>query len=74
MTTLAEYPMAKRNDVYDVSVKVDADVIHDAKIVAAYRDVTLAEYLTELIRPLVARDLDHEAAKRGSLTRRREAK
>ena len=42
----------------------DADVIAEAKMVAASRDQTLAEYLSELIRPLVRRDLESETTKR----------
>lgn len=44
-------------------VKVDAEVVRVARIVASYREATLAEYLSELIRPLVARDLEQEQAK-----------
>src|SRR4051794_38967859 len=44
----------KRNDV---PVKLDADVVRNAKIVATFQDTTLAEYLSELLRPLVERDL-----------------
>jgi hypothetical protein len=51
----------KRNDV---PVKLDADVVRDAKIVAAYKAKSLAEYLSELVRPLVARDLEQEHARR----------
>jgi hypothetical protein len=53
--------MTKRNDV---SVKVDADVVAEAKMVAASRDMSLAEYLSELIRPLVRRDLERETTRR----------
>ena len=56
-----ERPMAKRNDV---AVKMDADVVAEAKMVAASRDQTLAEYLSELVRPLVRRDLQAETEKR----------
>lgn len=59
-TGLLERPMAKRNDV---PVKLDAEVVRDAKIVAAYKDMSLAEYLSELIRPHVARDLEQEHAR-----------
>lgn len=60
-TVTAKRPMVKRNDT---AAKVDAQIVRDAKIVAAYRDITLAEYLSELLRPLVARDLKHEQQKR----------
>lgn len=45
-------------------VKIASEVVRDARIVAAYRETTLAEYLSELVRPLVARDLEQEQAKR----------
>ena len=61
MPATVEAPMAKRNDVV---VKVDANVIRDAKVVAAFREVSLAEYLSELLRPLVSRDLEGEMSKR----------
>jgi hypothetical protein len=54
-------PMAKRDDT---AAKIDASIVRDAKIVAAYRDITLAEYLSELLRPLVARDLKAEQERR----------
>ena len=52
-----ERTMVRRNDQ---TVKLDAEVARDAKIVAAYKDMSLAEYLSELIRPVVARDLESE--------------
>jgi hypothetical protein len=51
----AEQAMAKRNDV---SVKVDVEVIADARIAAAYKGMPLAEYLSESLRPIVARDIE----------------
>jgi hypothetical protein len=61
MVAVAEEPMTKRNDV---PVKVDAEVVRVAKIAAAYKDMTLAEYISERLRPLVAEDVEHEHAKR----------
>ena len=60
MQALLESPMAKRNDV---PVKVDADVIHVAKIAAAYKGLSLAAYLSETLRPIVSRDVETEHAK-----------
>jgi hypothetical protein len=54
MVKLADGPMTKRNDV---PVKIDAEVIRVAKIAAAYRELSLAEYLSERLRPLVADDV-----------------
>jgi hypothetical protein len=42
----------------DVPVKVDAEVIRQARIVAAFDGLSLAEYLSERLRPLVAADLE----------------
>ena len=61
MATVTGKPMAKRDDT---AAKIDAKIVRDAKIVAAYRDITLAEYLSELLRPLVARDLKGEQERR----------
>lgn len=52
--------MAKR---VDVAVKIDSEVVRQAKIVAAYREQTLAEYLSETLAPIVLRDLAEEATK-----------
>ncbi len=61
MQALADRPMTRRNDV---PVKIDADVVRVAKIAAAYKDVSLAEYISERLRPLVAEDVDREHSKR----------
>lgn len=45
--------MPKREDV---AVKVEAAIYRKAKMVAAYRDITIAEYLSDLLRKLVERD------------------
>lgn len=63
MVITAEHSVAKRTDV---SVKMDAEVVAEAKMVAASRDVSLAEYLSELVRPLVRRDLDREYERRAN--------
>jgi hypothetical protein len=61
MQALADRPMTKRNDV---PVKIDAEVVRVAKIAAAYKDMSLAEYISERLRPLVAEDIDREHEKR----------
>jgi hypothetical protein len=43
----------KRNDQ---AVKVDAEIVKQAKIVATHRGVTVAEYLSETLRGVVAKD------------------
>lgn len=50
----------KRNDV---ATKIDIEVSRKVKIVAAYRNVSAAEYLSDLVAPLVARDLEAEQTK-----------
>jgi hypothetical protein len=40
-----------------MNVKVDAEVLRKAKVVAAARRVTLSDYLSELLRPQVEADL-----------------
>jgi hypothetical protein len=53
-------PKSKRNDE---PVKVDAEVLKMARLVVQERDTTLAEYLSELLRPLVRRDWEIEVGK-----------
>jgi hypothetical protein len=47
----------------DLAVKVGADVIKRAKIVALDKNITLAEYLTETLRPIVDKDYSQTLAK-----------
>ena len=47
----------------DISVKLDAHVARKAKLVATNRGITLAEYLTSIVAPVVARDLKNEMGK-----------
>jgi hypothetical protein len=54
----------------DLTVKLDADLVKKAKYVVIERDKTLAEYLSEILRPTVERDfkevigrLGHDASK-----------
>lgn len=60
MVTTAEHDMAKRNDV---PVKMDAEVVTMAKMAAAGKGISLAEYLSESMRPIARRDMDQEHAK-----------
>ncbi len=53
--------MVRRNDT---AVKIGAEVVAEAKIVAACREMSLAEYLTEILRPVVSRDLRAELSRR----------
>ena len=60
MFAMAEETMAKR---VDVSVKMDAEVIRKAKIVAAYREMALAEFLSGELGAIIDRLLAEEHAK-----------
>lgn len=54
--TLDAPPMARaKRD--DRPVKIDAQILHDAQVVAAAKGISAAEYLSELLRQPVARDL-----------------
>jgi hypothetical protein len=61
MSAVLEREMVRRNDT---AAKIDSGVVADAKIVAAFRGITLAEYLSQILRPAVSRDLESEMAKR----------
>src|SRR5581483_335065 len=45
-----------------MNVKVDADLVRKAKVVAAARQLTLSDYVTALLRPHIDADLDEVAA------------
>jgi len=47
----------------DISVKLDAQVARKAKLVATNRGITLAQYLSDIVGPIVARDLKEEMGK-----------
>lgn len=54
MQAVAEKPMAKRNDV---SVKIDAGVAKKARLVAEFEDKPFAEFLSDLLEPILDREL-----------------
>jgi hypothetical protein len=47
----------------DVAVKLDAEVAKLARIVAAYKGVPMAQYISDILRPIIQRDLEEEAGK-----------
>ncbi len=49
----------------DLAVKIGADVVKMAKHIAIDRGITLAEYLTERLRPLVEEDFEVMAKRLG---------
>jgi hypothetical protein len=65
MAGILERPMGKagrpkRSERDDVTVKIDRGIVSKAKMIASARNVPLAEYLSELLRPPVARDFAKE--------------
>ncbi|QEH33953.1 hypothetical protein OJF2_24860 [Aquisphaera giovannonii] len=58
-------PKSSRNDV---QVKIDANVAQTAKIVAAYRDTTVAELVSEILRPILEQMEQEEIARRAAGT------
>jgi hypothetical protein len=61
MSAVMEREMVRRNDT---AAKIDSGIVADAKIVAAFRGISLAEYLSEILRPSVSKDLENEMTKR----------
>jgi hypothetical protein len=58
--TAAGSVMVRRNDV---TVKIDAELVRLAKIVSAYKNKSLAEYISDRLWPLVNQDLEEEQAR-----------
>jgi hypothetical protein len=61
MATMARKPRRSQIRREDAVVKVDAVVIDLARKVSALKEMTLAEYLSEVIRPIALNDLKVEA-------------
>jgi hypothetical protein len=40
----------------DLTVKIDAEIARRAKVVAAHRNISAAEYLSKILDPVVTRD------------------
>jgi hypothetical protein len=51
--------MSKR---YYMNLKVDADLVRKAKVIAAAKQITLADYIDQLLRAPIENDLVHIAA------------
>jgi hypothetical protein len=49
-------PMAKKKARDDQAVKVDRHLVVKAQLIAKTRGVTVAEYLSELLRPHIEKD------------------
>lgn len=61
MPAVADQTMAKRRDV---TTKMDPQVLADCRIAASFKGMTLAEYLSESMRVVSARDIDDGIRKR----------
>ena len=53
----------------NLTVRVDADLIREAKVLAAQRGTSVSRLLAHQLEELVRRDRHYEAAKRRSLAR-----
>lgn len=63
--------MPRRPKRNDVPVKVDAEVLRIARIVAAYEDMPLAELISETLRPILERKLDMHQGRLDSVKKTR---
>jgi hypothetical protein len=63
---LAEPPMARRTDA---TAKIDVEVLRKARVVASFKGLTLAEYLSETLEPIVDRQLKEEMDAEAKRTR-----
>lgn len=48
-------PSSKRTDL---AVKIDAEIARQAKTMCSYRGKTITDYLSAILRPIVARDFE----------------
>lgn len=63
MSAVLEPRMVKRNDV---TTKIDAAVLEECRIAAAFRSMTLSEYISESMRSAAARDIEEGIRRRES--------
>lgn len=49
---------------YGTLVRLADDVVADAKVVASLRNISMAEYLSETMRPIIKKALTEELRKR----------
>jgi hypothetical protein len=70
MAATVGQPMAKKKATRkDAVAKIDAEVLQLAKVVAVFRNQSLAAYLSETLRPIVDRDFEAESARRSQPTK-----
>jgi hypothetical protein len=55
--------MAKSPPRKNAAVRIDQDAVDLANIVAAYRKMTLTEYVSQVVRAQATRDHDEEIAR-----------
>jgi hypothetical protein len=67
MTTLLREPMAARKNK-TASARIDAEILRRANIVAAFRDISVPDYLNALLGPLIDRDYQDEIQKESKRT------
>lgn len=48
-------PRQKRNDL---AVKLDAVIVRKARTISAYKDISMAEYLSNILRPIIDKQFD----------------
>lgn len=48
----------------DVPARIDANVLEDVRLIATLRKISIAEYLSEVVGPIVKRDIEEALAKR----------
>jgi hypothetical protein len=53
----------------DLSIKMDMEVVRKAKVVALSRNITLAQYLSDSVRPIVDKDYVDAVAKMAQETK-----
>lgn len=51
----ATMPRKKRNDT---ATKIDAEIIRKAKTIAAYKEISVAEYLSNFLKPIIDREFE----------------
>lgn len=56
-----EQMTTKRNDA---PAKIDVEVLADCRVAAAYKGMSLAEYLSETLRPIAAKDIEEAHSRR----------
>jgi len=49
-TTVQAMPRKKRNDI---AVKIDAEIVRRARTISSHADTSLAEYLSEILQPII---------------------